>query len=186
MEYLQIEESNRSEWEKIWDLYESSFPLAERRKKEDHIRACSDSRFFPISAWENGELIGLLFYWEWDSYRYLEYLAVNPKFRGQGFGSEILRRLRNSEHTIILEIDPLNNELSVRRLQFYERAGFTLTPYRFIHLPYRLEAKPQELLILSYPKMITKEQHRDFLQFIENRVIKYCEGYPFSAEKPNG
>ena len=87
----------------------------------------------------------------------------------------IIKQIRDSEHTIILEIDPLINELTVRRLQFYERAGFTLTPYRFMHLPYRLDGAPQELLILSYPQMITKEQHNDFLNFINNQVRNYCE-----------
>lgn len=98
-----------------------------------------------------------------------------PQLRGQGYGSEMLRYLRDSAHTIMLEIDPLVNELSVRRLQFYERAGFTLTPYRFLHLPYRLEAQPQELLILSYPEMITKAAHNDFLRFVNEEVIRYCE-----------
>lgn len=175
MEFLRIEPIDASRWKKVWELYELSFPLAERRKIDDHLRACADRQFHPLSAWEGSELIGLLFYWEWDSYRYLEYLAVNPDVRGHGFGSQILRHLRNSHHTIILEIDPLINELSVRRLQFYERARFTLTPYRFVHLPYRLEAHPIELLILSYPQMITKEQHSDFLDFLERRVILYCE-----------
>ena len=182
MEFLQIKETDTQRWNKVWELYEESFPIAERRKIADHIRACSDSQFYPISAWEGSELIGLLFYWEWDSYRYLEYLAVNPELRGSGFGSQLLRYLRDSDHTIILEIDPLINELSVRRLQFYERAGFTLTPYRFVHLPYRLESQSQELLILSYPKMITKEQHNDFLKFLGERVIMYCEGYPFEEQ----
>lgn len=179
MEFLKIQPSDKNRWQQVWDLYESSFPVAERRKADDHLRACSDTLFYPISAWEGNKLIGILFYWEWDSYRYLEYLAVNPELRGQGFGSELLRYLRDSNHTIILEIDPLINELSVRRLQFYERAGFTLTPYRFMHLPYRAESQSQELLILSYPKMITKEQHNHFLKFIDERVIVYCEGYPF-------
>ncbi len=178
MEFLQIKQSDTHRWNKVWKLYEESFPLAERRKIDDHLRACADPQFFPLSAWEGNELIGFLFFWEWDSYRYLEYLAVAPELRGQSYGSQMLRYLRDTEHTIILEIDPLINELSVRRLQFYERAGFTLTPYRFVHLPYRLEAQPQELLILSYPKMITKEQHNDFLRFIDEKVILFCEGNP--------
>jgi hypothetical protein len=45
-----------------------------------------------------------------------------------------------------------------------------------VHLPYRLEAEPQELLILSYPKMITKEQHEEFVHFLETTIIRYCEG----------
>lgn len=184
MEFLRIEPTDISRWKSVWKLYEESFPVAERRKHEDHLRTFGDEHFFPLSAWESGQLIGILFYWEWDSYRYLEYLAVNPELRGRGYGSQMLYYLRDSDHTIILEIDPLVNELSVRRLQFYERAGFTLTPYRFIHLPYRKEAQPQELLILSYPSMITKAQHDDFLRFLEEKVILYCEGHS-EEENPN-
>lgn len=175
MEFLRIDPEEQERWNSVWNLYEESFPVAERRKMEDHLLACTDERFFPLSAWDGGRLAGLLFFWEWEGYRYLEHLAVTPEQRGQGYGSEMLRYLRDSEQTIILEIDPLVNELSVRRLQFYERAGFTLTPYRFVHLPYRLEAQPQELLILSYPRMITKEAHIDFLQFVNEEVIRYCE-----------
>ncbi len=175
MEFLRIDPGEHERWNSVWRLYEESFPVAERRKMEDHLLACTDERFFPLSAWEEGRVTGLLFFWEWEGYRYLEHLAVTPHHRGQGYGSEMLRYLRDSEYTIILEIDPLVNELSVRRLQFYERAGFTLTPYRFVHLPYRLEAQPQELLILSYPQMITKKERNDFLRFVNEEVIRYCE-----------
>ncbi|MDR1743591.1 MAG: GNAT family N-acetyltransferase [Dysgonamonadaceae bacterium] len=175
MEFLQIDPTDSLRWDKVWNLYQNSFPVAEQRKPEDHRRALADPAFHPVSAWEGGELIGLIFYWEWDSYRYLEHLAVSAELRGQGYGSEILRFLKDSSHSIILEIDPLVNELSVRRLQFYERAGFTLTPFRFVHLPYRLDFPPIELLILSFPKRITPQQYDDFLSFVRKRVILYCE-----------
>ncbi|HHX31968.1 MAG TPA: GNAT family N-acetyltransferase [Bacteroidales bacterium] len=177
MEFLKIEPEDKSRWSEVWKLYEESFPVAERRKAEDHLSACNDNRFFPLSVWDGNQLIGLMFFWEWDNYRYLEHLAVNPDLRGHGYGTQLLNYLRESKHTIILEIDPLINELSVRRLQFYERSGFTLTPYRFVHLPYQLDGIKQELLILSYPKMISKEQHNHFLKFVGEEVIKYCEGY---------
>lgn len=177
MEFLQIEASDKKRWNEVWKLYEDSFPIAETRKVEDHLRASSDKRFFPLSAWDGEQLIGIMFFWEWDSYRYLEHLAVNPNLRGHSYGTQLLKYLCDSNHTIILEIDPLINELSVRRLQFYERSGYTLTPYRFVHLPYRLDGNEQELLILSYPKMITKEQHNGFLKFLDEEVKKYCEGY---------
>ena len=177
MEFLKIEPEDKSRWSEVWKLYEESFPVAERRKAEDHLSACNDNRFFPLSVWDGNQLIGLMFFWEWDNYRYLEHLAVNPDLRGHGYGTQLLNYLRESKHTIILEIDPLINELSVRRLQFYERSGFTLTPYRFVHLPYQLDGIKQELLILSYPKMISKEQHNHFLKFVGEEDIKYCEGY---------
>lgn len=176
MEFLRIDPNDTERWNKVWELYESSFPTAEKRREEDHIRAFSNPLFFPMSAWEGNELIGIIFYWEWDNYRYLEYLAVNTELRGKSFGSQLLRHLSDKGHTIILEIDPLIDEISVRRLQFYERAGYTLTPYRYMHLPYRTETEIQELLILSFPKMITIDQHNDFLEFMDGTVIRYCEG----------
>ena len=175
MEFLSIQQEDSERWNKVWTLYEESFPIAERRKLEDHLRACENEHFHPLSIWDGSQLIGIAFFWEWDNYRYIEYLAVSPELHGQGFGSQIIKQIRDSEHIIILEIDPLINELSVRRLQFYERAGFTLTPYRFMHLPYRIDGVLQELLILSYPLMITKEQHNDFLNFIDDHVRNYCE-----------
>lgn len=181
MEYSRVNLDDATRWEFLWKLYEESFPEAERRKKKDHLRACMDKRFFPLSAWDGQELIGLMFFWEWNRFRYLEHFAINPDLRGQGHGSRMLRYLQDSEHTILLEVDPLVNELSVRRLQFYERAGYTLTPYRFTHLPYRLDAEAQELLILSYPTLITKEEHNNFIRFLNEEVIRYCEGYPFGA-----
>src|SRR5690554_3651425 len=76
MEYLQINPNDTEQWGSVWNLYEESFPEAERRKKEDHLRAAADTRFFPLSVWEGRDLIGLMFFWEWESYRYLEHLAV--------------------------------------------------------------------------------------------------------------
>ncbi|MFY9514787.1 MAG: hypothetical protein WAP46_00495, partial [Dysgonamonadaceae bacterium] len=57
-----------------------------------------------------------------------------------------------------------------------------LTPYRFVHLPYRLGSIPKELLILSYPNMIDKQQYSDFLEFMNERVIRSCEGYPLQDD----
>lgn len=176
MKFQIIDRKNSEKWDKVWQLYESSFPIAERRKIDDHLRATKNRHFYPMSVWEDEELLGIAFYWEWNNYRYVEYLAVPDKLHGKGYGSQIIKKIRESDHIIILEIDPLINELSVRRLQFYERAGFTLTPFRFMHLPYRIDGVSQELLILSYPRMITKEEHQDFLDFINSDVRLYCEG----------
>lgn len=175
MEFLPITSKQHVHFRNTWSLYEKSFPVAEQRKSEDHLRASQDQHFHPMSAFEDDEFIGFIFYWEWDNYRYVEHMAVKPALRGEGYGSQILKWVCDREHTIILEIDPLINELSVRRLQFYERSGFTLTPFRFIHLPYRLETEAQELLILSYPKMITCNQQLDFLTFLNEKVKQYCE-----------
>ena len=62
MEFLKIEPEDKSRWSEVWKLYEESFPVAERRKAEDHLSACNDNRFFPLSVWDGNQLIGLMFF----------------------------------------------------------------------------------------------------------------------------
>ena len=102
MEFKIIERKDSERWDMVWNLYENSFPIAERRKLKDHMRACENEHFHPISIWENNLLIGIAFYWEWSNYRYIEYMAVPPEMHGQGYGSQIIKQIRDSEHTIIL------------------------------------------------------------------------------------
>lgn len=44
--------------------------------------------------------------------------------RGRGYGAQALSLLGERKKTVILEIDPPNDEVSVRRKAFYERAGY--------------------------------------------------------------
>ena len=81
MEFLRIEQSDKSRWNKVWELYESSFPIAERRKMKDHVRACSDPQFHPVSAWEDGEPANLLAAGE-DAYNWLAWLQARSKAVG--------------------------------------------------------------------------------------------------------
>ena len=49
MEFKIIEQQDSKRWDMVWNLYENSFPQAERRKIEDHIRASEDEQFYPLS-----------------------------------------------------------------------------------------------------------------------------------------
>ena len=70
-------------------------------------------------------------------YALINYFAVFPEYRSKGHGSEFLKILlkRYSDHIFVLEADDpmaakteiLQNE-AVRRVKFYERAGFTVIP----------------------------------------------------------
>ena len=44
--------------------------------------------------------------------------------RGRGYGAQALSLLGERKKTVILEIDPPNDEVSARRKAFYERAGY--------------------------------------------------------------
>ena len=86
MEIMKIIPSGNKLWEQVWRLYVDSFPEWERRRISSHSRASEDDDFHTYISIENGNLQGLVFYWEHDSVIYVEHLAVNPLMRGKGIG----------------------------------------------------------------------------------------------------
>lgn len=54
----------------------------------------------------DGALAGLILYWDFGAYIYVEHFCVEPNLRGQGLGTLILRALaQHNDKPIILEID---------------------------------------------------------------------------------
>lgn len=147
-------------WAEAWELYEKSFPYNERWSEEAYDRAFGDPNFEADGIWRGGEFIGILFHWGADGYRYVEHLAVSPALRGQNMGSAALSAFCRKVGRVILEIDPPEDDISIRRRHFYERLGFVANPYRYIHPSFRKPFTPHRLVLMSYPGAITYEEAR--------------------------
>jgi GNAT superfamily N-acetyltransferase len=70
-------------------------------------------------------------------YALINYFAVFPEYRAKGYGSEFLKIIlyRYFDRTLVLEADdpsaaktPAARKEAVRRVKFYERAGFHVIP----------------------------------------------------------
>jgi len=83
MEFLRIEPTDTLRWNAMWKLYEKSF-LYRNVERKKIIFEPVPIHFSSFVDMEDDQLIGIIFYWEWGSYRYTEYLAVNPQLRNQG------------------------------------------------------------------------------------------------------
>ena len=66
-------------------------------------------------------------------------------------------------------------EISVRRQHFYQRLGFVVNPYAYIHPSFRRPFHPHRLVLMSYPEALTYEEARGFADFIRERVLRYSE-----------
>jgi ribosomal protein S18 acetylase RimI-like enzyme len=68
----------------------------------------------------------LVTYAEFKHFIFIDYLLVNPETRGQGIGSKILNAFKRRGKTVILEVEPPedDDENTLRRVQFYERNDF--------------------------------------------------------------
>ena len=81
--------------------------------------------------------------------------------------------LQGCDKTIILEIDPPKDEISVRRRGFYERNGFKLNDFEHFAPAYTSGGSDFELKIMTYPGKISKELYDDFYEFLCAKVKMY-------------
>ena len=185
MELLALQPTDTLLWNQAWKLYETSFPVHERRREEDHLRAMQESEFHCTAAVRRGEngapptLLALFFYWEHGPMIYIEHLAVDPALRGQNIGSALLSHFlaNHVESTTLLEIEPPTDETTRRRLRFYRRLGFVVNDYEYIHPSYGT-GPAHPLTILSYPQAITREAFDRFLDYMQTKVLTYSAFHP--------
>ncbi|MCD8043355.1 MAG: GNAT family N-acetyltransferase [Tannerellaceae bacterium] len=155
-------------------IYNSSFPLHEQRTEEQQIKAFAHPAYRLQIITENENLLSFISYWEFDSYIYIEHLAVNPEFRGNNRGSQLLQDFTSGQpKTVLLEIDPLIDDISHRRFEFYKRNGFYDNPYPHFHPPYRQEFSAHELIVLSHSKQISRKEYEQFKTDLEEVVMKF-------------
>lgn len=177
MKLIDIKTITDQHWDQMWAIYQESFPDYERRKLESHMKAYDNLGFRTQIAVEDDKLLALFFYWVHKDFLYIEHIAVNPQMRGNNIGSTIMRHFleQNSGTTIILEIDPPLDEISIRRLGFYKRLGLQENPYPYTHPSYRKNGHVHRLDILSYPTTIDQKQYDEFCVFMKNEVLQYLD-----------
>lgn len=147
-----LQDVSSREFAEAWGLYCSAFPLAERRDASLHAAAMAQAPdFVCLHLSDAAGFIGLLFYWLFPHCVYIEHLAIAEARRGQGWGSRVLALVRQHTLPVMLEIEPVCDAVTARRLAFYERSGYHRLSYEHYQLPYRRTEVPLRLELLSYP-----------------------------------
>ena len=161
-------------WTEAWELYENSFPACERWNANDYDRAFRDPLFEADAIRCDGRFAGILFHWRGDGFHYVEHLAVSPLLRGQNIGSRTLAAFCEGRR-VILEIDPPEDEISVRRLGFYRRLGFHDCPLEYVHPSYSRPFEPHRLVLMGYPTPLDVREARTLADFVRKEVLRYTE-----------
>lgn len=121
--------------DKCLDMYLTLFPKKERRKLDNITKSYLDGvEIFYIIELDK-KLIGFIALEHLNNHPYyLEYFAIAKEYHGKGYGTLALKQLIDliGSEGIVAEIEDINsNEISKKRLEFYERAGFTLVGYLY-------------------------------------------------------
>ena len=112
-------------------LYRAAFPK-EERVPLGLLRLLTLRRGVDLTCYREGETFcGFTYTVTEGNVVFVLFFAVDEALRGQGYGSSILKFLRekNPGKTVILNVEPLdpeaeNAEERVRRVRFYEKNGF--------------------------------------------------------------
>lgn len=155
------------------NLYSAAFPYYEQRSMEQQQEAFQEDSYRLECRIENEVMVSFMAYWEFDEYIYVEHLAVSPEFRGENRGSEMLHAfLKEKSKTIVLEIDPVMDDITEKRFRFYRRLGFMPNPYNHLHPPYLKGHPPHPLLVMSYPQELGERSYKVFFNDLEHVVMK--------------
>lgn len=152
IQLVRLETFEELENHSAMNLYAESFPPTERRTASIMKKLMQNEPLFHCMILQRGsDCVGLMFYWQFESCIYLEHLAIEPRFRGQGVGTRALLLLQKISSFIILEIEPVADAVTQRRWKFYQHCGFHRLPYKHIQPLYQGEGAPLSMELLSYP-----------------------------------
>lgn len=152
----------------VRELYESAFPENERGSFSALFLDFQGAE--ELLAAREGELLaGLIVMLTLEDISHILYFAVMPELRGGGYGSRILKlvRERYSGQRIIADLelpeDGVNNEPErERRIVFYEKNGYCRT-----EIVYRWEG--EDYCIMSNGGNVTEKEFSNFWRYFYSR-----------------
>ena len=162
----------------VEQLWLAAFPRNERRNTEAQ-RENVDARanFHCLLAEDEGKAVGFITCWHFGDFCYGEHLATDPACRNHGYGARILSTLnaklstQNAPMPFVLEVEMPADDLSRRRIAFYERNGFTLwRDCAYMQPPYRPEDAPLPMLLMVKGNLSPEEDFQRVKQTIHREV----------------
>ncbi len=170
MQFVRLQNQQDKFYEEAIALYERNFIVSERRDADEQRRIMQRFDYHFEIILDANRLCGFILYWETNSFIYLEHLCIHEQFRGRGIGSSALNYLKGKEKTIILEVEPIVDEITDRRKVFYESNGFFLNTHKHIQVKYRREDSDVMLLIMTSDREISSGEYDNFYEYMVNNV----------------
>jgi ribosomal protein S18 acetylase RimI-like enzyme len=117
----------------------TAFPKEERRELSLQREYTDHNKHFHNNILlADNEPVGFISYWDFDEFLYVEHFAIDETKRSGGYGQQVLSALKEKvQRPIVLEVEMPENEISKRRIGFYQRQGFRLWENEYQQPPYR-------------------------------------------------
>lgn len=158
-------------FQKIYSLLTDAFPQNEYRPFSAQYALFHQPAYCLYTRMQEDEIVALMGMWKMDDFLFIEHIAVSNHLRGQGIGSQILKKfaLTKQKH-VILEVEPPQTETAKRRIAFYERLGFHLNTYYYEQPAYYPDQDPFPLFLMSYPYPLNTSQFEKVKQDLYQKI----------------
>lgn len=147
-------------FDEVYELMRLSFPEIEYREYNDQKKLLEHPAYVLLTETDDaGMTAGFLAGWLFDTFAFVEHIAVSPHIRGGGIGKRLMESfMKQAGKPVILEVEIPEDELQRRRIGFYERLGFHLNDYPYFQPPLRTGQPALPLRLMSYPEPLTVTQ----------------------------
>lgn len=143
--------TNHPHYSFVERLFLDAFPESERRPVDaQRHNVDTNEAFHCYLLTEDDDCpIGFITVWQLDGFYYAEHFAVDPALRNGGYGSRVMQRLlQELALPVVLEAEVPTDDLSRRRVGFYERQGFRVWDKDYVQPPYRPGGEPLPLYLM--------------------------------------
>jgi len=159
----------------VFPLLEEAFPVTELRTKADQ-RALLQNPLYRL--WgvrgEDGSFWAVFAFWEIEEFLYIEHFAVDKTYRNDGQGGKLLDRLLEEKgKPVVLEVELPEDDLTRRRVGFYERHGLVFNDYPYMQPPMRKGQAAIPLRIMTKPAAIDETTYHRYKKLIHRIVYQY-------------
>jgi len=122
-------------------LLHSAFPPDERRDDEQQRDYTDENdKFHCLLIREFETPVGLITYWDFTDFVYVEHFAIHKDLRNGGLGRQALQTfIQEMNRPVVLEVEMprIKGDITHRRIAFYRRQGFSLRRMAYKQPPYR-------------------------------------------------
>lgn len=167
---VKVKDTQGEKYHYIEKLLVEAFPSEEYRPLNIQRQYVENKEnFHCLLIQEEEKPIGLLTYWEFHTFCYIEHFAIDTRKRNKGLGEQAIRTIcEKLDCPIVLEVEMPNNEISNRRIRFYQRQGFNLWDYEYKQPPYKTGDSYLPMLLMAHGG-IKKE---DYFEKVKETIYK--------------
>lgn len=168
---IKVKEVDDPLLDKVKGTYKASFPPCERRKFEEVKELLKENPRLTIEAFmHDGQYAGFITSWHLEDFFYVEHFAIEEKMRNRQIGTQVLTHfISERDKPVVLEVEIPEEEMSRRRIGFYERIGFVLDRHVSPHPPYQEGEAGIELHVMAYGEKDLPSKYEK----IKNALCKY-------------